>query len=122
MFILLKAQLNVQIKWKAANNPITILMNIWLSTLVKQAAVTIPIDIPVRNCSLNSHVDCHLFGLMPVFVHKTEIYTLPARDRPKFGYGVSAESSQKYGFGLVSVTAKRNGRITVSAENGPRGD
>ena len=40
------------------------------------------------------------------------------RDRPKFGfgYGVSAETTQKYGFGLVSVTAKRNGRITVSAE------
>jgi len=39
-------------------------------------------------------------------------------DRPKFGfgYGVSAETTQKYGFGLVSVTAKRNGRITVSAE------
>jgi len=38
------------------------------------------------------------------------------RDRPKFGYGVSAETTQKYGFGLVSVTAKRYGRITVSAE------
>ena len=43
--------------------------------------------------------------------------TLATRDRPKFGfgYGVSAESTQKYGFGLVSVTAKMNGRITVSA-------
>ena len=38
------------------------------------------------------------------------------RDRPKFGfgYGVSAETTQKYGFCLVSVTVKRNGRITVS--------
>jgi len=33
-----------------------------------------------------------------------------------FGYGVSTETTQKYGFGLVSVTAKKNGRITVSAE------
>ena len=45
-----------------------------------------------------------------------------SRDRPKFGYGVSAETTQKYGFGLVSVTAKRNGQITVSAETWPRGD
>jgi len=39
-------------------------------------------------------------------------------DRPNFGFGfgVSAETTQKYGFGLVSVTAKRNGRITVSVE------
>ena len=46
------------------------------------------------------------------------------RDRPKFGfgYGVSAETTRKYGFGLVSVTAKRNGRITVSDETWPRGD
>jgi len=29
---------------------------------------------------------------------------------------VSAETTQKCGFGLVSVTAKRNGRITVLAE------
>ena len=41
-----------------------------------------------------------------------------SRDRPKFGfgYGVSAEITLKYGFGLVSVTAKRNGRIAVLAE------
>jgi len=40
------------------------------------------------------------------------------RDRRKFGfsYGVSADTTQKYGFGLVSVTANRNGRITVAAE------
>ena len=38
------------------------------------------------------------------------------RDRPKFGFGVSADTTQKYGFGLVSVTANRNGRITVAAE------
>jgi len=46
------------------------------------------------------------------------------RDRQKFGfgYGVSAETTQKYGFGLVSVTAKRNGRITVSVETWPRRD
>ena len=47
-----------------------------------------------------------------------ESASIEARDRPKFGfgYGVSAETTQKCGFGLVSVTAKRNGRITVSAE------
>ena len=31
-------------------------------------------------------------------------------------FGVSAEITLKYGFGLVSVTAENNGRITVLAE------
>jgi len=63
----------------------------------------------------------HLAQLMVVTDTHTPLSTghlSSVRDRPKFGfgYGVSAETTQKYGFGLVSVTAKRNGRITVSAE------
>jgi len=40
------------------------------------------------------------------------------RNRPKFGfgYGVLAKTTQKYGFGLVSVTAKTSGQIAVSAK------
>ena len=84
-------------------------LSLWQEWVTKFESKFTDFYMKVRNCS---------FSFLSLFC------CILCRDRPKFGfgYGVSAETTPKYGFGLVSVTAKRNGRITVSDETWPRGD
>jgi len=68
-------------------------------------------------CVTETVMHISVTGVTHTVMHRS-VTGVTDRDRPKFsfGYGVSAKTTQKYGFRLVSVMANRDGRITVSAK------